>query len=152
TQLFDIIEPFADYAFNKSHSYGYGLIAYQNAWLKVHYPVEYMCALLSSVRDDKDKSAVYLSECKSMGIEVLVPDVNRSQVDFTPRHQDGGDCVLFGLAAIRNVGTSIVEKIIEERECNGPFEDFYDFCLRVPPAVLGQKPLQSLILAGAFDS
>ncbi|MHB8263925.1 MAG: DNA polymerase III subunit alpha [Acidimicrobiales bacterium] len=152
TQLFDIIEPFADYAFNKSHSYGYGLIAYQNAWLKFHYPVEYMCALLSSVRDDKDKTAVYLSECRSLNIEVLVPDVNRSQVDFTPTHQDGGDCVLFGLAAVRNVGTSIVEKIIEERERNGSFEDFYDFCLRVPPAVLGQKPLQSLILAGAFDS
>ena len=152
TQLFDIIEPFADYAFNKSHSYGYGLIAYQNAWLKVHYPVEYMCALLSSVRDDKDKTAVYLSECKSMNIEVLVPDVNRSQVDFTPLHQGGKDCILFGLAAVRNVGTSIVEKIIETRDRGGAFRDFYDFCARVPQAVLGQKPLQSLILAGGFDS
>ena len=84
TQLFDIIEPFADYAFNKSHSYGYGLVAYQTAWLKAHYPVEYMSALLTSVKDNKDKTAVYLAECRSMGIDVLVPDVNRSVAEFAP--------------------------------------------------------------------
>ena len=84
TQLFDIIEPFADYAFNKSHSYGYGLVAYQTAWLKAHYPVEYMSALLTSVKDNKDKTAVYLAECRSMGIDVLVPDVNRSLAEFAP--------------------------------------------------------------------
>ena len=84
TQLFDIIEPFADYAFNKSHSYGYGLVAYQTAWLKAHYPVEYMAALLTSVKDNKDKTAVYLAECRSMGIDVLVPDVNRSVAEFAP--------------------------------------------------------------------
>jgi len=84
-ELFDIIEPFADYAFNKSHSYGYGLVAYQTAWLKVHHPVEYMAALLTSVKDDKDKTAVYLAECRALGIEVLVPDVNRSAGEFTPR-------------------------------------------------------------------
>src|ERR1700733_628289 len=84
THLFDIIEPFADYAFNKSHSYGYGLVAYQTAWLKAHYPVEYLAALLTSVKDDKDKTAVYLAECRSMGIDVLVPDVNRSVAEFAP--------------------------------------------------------------------
>src|SRR5205085_6409600 len=84
-QLFDIIEPFADYAFNKSHSYGYGLVAYQTAWLKANHPVEYLAALLTSIKDDKDKTAVYLSECRTLGIEVLVPDVNLSASDFTAR-------------------------------------------------------------------
>ena len=84
TKLFDIIEPFADYAFNKSHAYGYGLVAYQTAWLKAHYPVEYMAALLTSVKDNKDKTAVYLAECRSLGIDVLVPDVNRSVSEFAP--------------------------------------------------------------------
>ncbi len=91
TQLFDIIEPFADYAFNKSHSYGYGLVAYQTAWLKAHYPVEYLAALLTSVKDDKDKTAVYLAECRAMGIEVLVPDVNRSLAEFAPDRSVGED-------------------------------------------------------------
>src|SRR5204863_3337756 len=85
TQLFDIIEPFADYAFNKSHSYGYGYVAYQTAYLKAHYPVEYLAALLTSVKDDKDKTAVYLAECRNLGIQVLVPDVNVSQSDFIAR-------------------------------------------------------------------
>src|SRR6202044_2365913 len=85
TTLFDIIEPFADYAFNKSHSYGYGLVAYQTAWLKANHPVEYLAALLSSVKDDKEESAVYLAECRSLGIEVHVPDVNASASNFTPR-------------------------------------------------------------------
>ena len=111
TQLFDIIEPFADYAFNKSHSYGYGLVAYQTAWLKAHYPVEYMSALLTSVKDNKDKTAVYLAECRSMGIDVLVPDVNRSVAEFAPDitvAEDGTrrpeQSIVFGLAAVRNVG------------------------------------------------
>ena len=91
TQLFDIIEPFADYAFNKSHSYGYGLVAYQTAWLKAHYPVEYMSALLTSVKDNKDKTAVYLAECRSMGIDVLVPDVNRSVAEFAPDRIGDGE-------------------------------------------------------------
>src|SRR5207244_6847763 len=82
TKLFDVIEPFADYAFNKSHSYGYGYVAYQTAWLKAHYPVEYLAALLTSVKDDKDKTAVYLAECRALGVKVLVPDVNLSSSDF----------------------------------------------------------------------
>jgi DNA polymerase III subunit alpha len=153
TQLFDIIEPFADYAFNKSHSYGYGLVAYQTAWLKAHHPVEYMSALLTSVKDNKDKTAVYLAECRSMGIAVLVPDVNRSVAEFAPdRNEDGGKAIVFGLAAVRNVGESLVERIVTERDTHGPFADIFDFCTRVDPVVLNKRTMESLVKAGAFDS
>ena len=159
TQLFDIIEPFADYAFNKSHSYGYGLVAYQTAWLKAHYPVEYMSALLSSVKDNKDKTAVYLAECRSMGIDVLVPDVNRSVAEFAPDITVGEDgtrrpeqSIVFGLAAVRNVGESLVDRIVAERNANGPFEDIFDFCARVDPVVLNKRTMESLVKGGAFDS
>ncbi len=154
TQLFDIIEPFADYAFNKSHSYGYGLVAYQTAWLKAHYPVEYMSALLTSVKDNKDKTAVYLAECRSMGIDVLVPDVNRSVAEFAPDKTDaeGRRAIVFGLAAVRNVGEGLVERIVAERDANGPFEDIFDFCARVDPVVLNKRTMESLAKGGAFDS
>jgi DNA polymerase-3 subunit alpha len=154
TQLFDIIEPFADYAFNKSHSYGYGLVAYQTAWLKAHYPVEYMSALLTSVKDNKDKTAVYLAECRSMGIDVLVPDVNRSVAEFAPDRNAGEDrrAIVFGLAAVRNVGEGLVERIVAERNANGPFEDIFDFCARVDPVVLNKRTMESLAKGGAFDS
>ena len=162
TELFDIIEPFADYAFNKSHAYGYGFIAYQTAWLKAHYPVEYLASLLTSVKDNKDKTAVYLAECRSLGIEVLVPDVNRSLAEFSADFSDGegtlgaqGDkpgAVTFGLAAVRNVGEGLVRLIVAEREAAGPFVDFYDFCQRVDPQVLNKRTLDSLIKAGGFDS
>src|SRR5439155_11899488 len=101
--LFDIIEPFADYAFGKSHSYGYGFIAYQTAWLKAHYPVQYFAALLTSVKDDKDKTAVYLAECRALGLQVLVPDVNLSSSEFTSRDQT----IPFGMSAVRNVGEGL---------------------------------------------
>ncbi|MBW3574736.1 MAG: DNA polymerase III subunit alpha, partial [Actinobacteria bacterium] len=152
TVLFDIIEPFADYAFNKSHSYGYGLVAYQTAYLKAHHPVEYLAALLTSVKDDQDRSAVYLSECRRMGIKVLVPDVNRSLAVFAARHDDDGPTIPFGLAAVRNVGEGLVSLIVAERDRGGPFADFYDFCERVDPAVLNKRAIESLIKAGAFDS
>jgi DNA polymerase-3 subunit alpha len=153
TKLFDIIEPFADYAFNKSHSYGYGLVAYQTAWLKAHYPVEYFAALLTSVKDDKDKTAIYLGECRTLGIEVLVPDVNRSAGEFTPLvGEDGGHRIVFGLAAVRNVGESLVDRIVAERDADGPFTDFYDFCQRVDPIVLNKRTMESLVKSGAFDS
>jgi DNA polymerase-3 subunit alpha len=154
TQLFDIIEPFADYAFNKSHSYGYGLVAYQTAWLKAHYPVEYMSALLTSVKDNKDKTAVYLAECRSMGIDVLVPDVNRSVAEFAPDRNAGEDrrAIVFGLAAVRNVGEGLVERIVAERDANGSFEDIFDFCTRVDPVVLNKRTMESLAKGGAFDS
>ncbi|HET9442187.1 MAG TPA: DNA polymerase III subunit alpha, partial [Acidimicrobiales bacterium] len=148
TKLFDVIEPFADYAFNKSHSYGYGLVAYQTAWLKAHHPVAYLAALLTSVKDDKDATAKYLAECRTMGIEVLVPDVNVSASDFTVT----GSSIPFGLSAIRNVGAGLVGLIVEERERGGPFRDFYDFCDRVDLSVLNRRTIESLIKGGGFDS
>jgi len=148
TALFNVIEPFADYAFRKSHAFPYGLIAYQTAWLKAHHPVEYFAALLTSVKDDKDKTAVYLSECRALGIEVLVPDVNLSASEFTAR--DGA--IPFGMSAVRNVGTSLVERIVAERDAHGPFLDFYDFCQRVDPLVLNKRSIESLAKAGAFDA
>ena len=148
TALFDVIEPFADYAFPKAHAYCYGMVAYQTAWLKANYPVEYLAALLTSVKDDKDKTAVYLAECRTMGVEVMVPDINRSMSDFVA--VDGK--IPFGLSAIRNVGEGLVAQIVSERDVSGPFADFYDFCLRVSPVVLNKRSVESLIKAGAFDS
>ena len=154
TTLFDIIEPFADYAFNKSHSYGYGLVAYQTAWLKAHHPTEYMAALLTSVKDNKDKTAVYLAECRNRGIAVLPPDVNRSVAEFAPdlSGESEGAAVLFGMAAVRNVGESLVERIVAERNANGPFVDIFDFCQRVDPVVLNKRTMESLVKGGAFDA
>jgi DNA polymerase-3 subunit alpha len=153
TALFDIIEPFADYAFNKSHSYGYGFVAYQTAWLKANFGVQYLAALLTSVKDDKDKTAVYLTDASLHGISVLVPDVNVSHADFTVVNLPSGErAISFGLAAVRNVGVSIVDLIVEEREKNGPYESFVDFCFRVDPTVLNRRAIESLIKAGGFDS
>ena len=155
TMLFDLIEPFADYAFNKSHSYGYGFVSYQTAWLKAHHPAEYLAALLTSVRDDKDKTAVYLAECRAQGIEVLVPDVNVSVSEFTALRGGGAKgrgAIPFGLSAIRNVGSGLVERLVAEREANGPFSDFYDFANRVDPMVLNKRTVESLVKGGAFDS
>ncbi len=148
TKLFDIIEPFADYAFNRSHSVGYGYVSYQTAWLKAHHPAEYLAALLTSVKDDKDATAKYLAECRAMGIEVRVPDVNVSASEFTVR--DGA--IPFGMSAVRNVGEGLVQLIVAEREANGPYADFYDFVDRVDPQVLNRRTIESLIKAGAFDS
>jgi DNA polymerase-3 subunit alpha len=155
--LFEIIAQFADYAFNKSHSFGYGYIAYQTAYLKAHHPAEYLSALLTSVKTNLDKAAVYLAECRTMGIEVLVPDVNRSESDFTPLIEtapDGSErrSIVFGLSAVRNVGEGLVNLLLAEREANGPFADFYDFVERVDFQVLNKKTLESLIKAGGFDS
>ena len=149
--IFNKIEPFADYAFNKSHAYGYALIAYQNAWLKANYPVEYMAALLTSFRDDKDKASVYLNEARQMGIVVGVPDVNESFAEYAPSRTND-TTILFGMAAVRNVGESLVDKIVSERETNGVFQSVYDFVRRVDPAVLNRRSMESLIKAGAFDS
>lgn len=149
--IFNKIEPFADYAFNKSHAYGYALIAYQNAWLKANYPVEYMAALLTSFRDDKDKAALYLNEARMMNIDVDVPDVNQSFADYTPSVTQERT-IVFGMAAVRNVGEALVEKIVAERQLQGPFTSVYDFIRRVDTAVLNRRTMESLIKAGAFDS
>ncbi len=173
--VFDLIEPFADYAFNKSHAFGYAFVCYWTAWLKANHPIEYMAALLTSVKDDKDKLGVYLAECRQMGVEVLVPDVNLSASDFTavraspasatckgteagaPAVEGAGGsrsagAIPFGLSAIRNVGEGLVERILAERSAGGPFTDFYDFCRRVDPMVLNKRTVESLVKAGAFDS
>jgi DNA polymerase-3 subunit alpha len=146
--LWDILVPFSDYAFNKAHTAGYGLVSYWTAYLKANYPAEYMAALLTSVRDDKDKSALYLNECRRMGIKVLPPDVNESHGDFTPVGTD----VRFGLAAIRNVGHNVVDAIVAAREKHGRFTDFGDFMDAVPAVVCNKRVIESLVKAGAFDS
>tara|TARA_B100001079_G_scaffold99328_1_gene85401 strand:+ start:4027 stop:7584 length:3558 start_codon:yes stop_codon:yes gene_type:complete len=158
--LFDDIEQFADYAFNKSHSYGYGYIAYQIAFLKANYPVEYMAALLTSVKSNLDKAAVYLNECRIMGIDVGVPDINTARSDFhaLPGDQVGangsgsGHRIAFGLSAVRNVGEGLVDLLLAERDSGGPFADFYDFVERCDSTVLNKRTVESLIKAGAFDT
>ena len=146
--LWDILVPFSDYAFNKAHSAAYGLVSYWTAYLKANYPAEYMAALLTSVRDDKDKSALYLNECRRMGIKVLPPDVNESDANYTPRGTD----IRFGLSAIRNVGDNVVASLAATREEKSRFTDFYDFLKKVDPVVCNKKTVESLIKAGAFDS
>jgi DNA polymerase III subunit alpha len=146
--LWNILVPFSDYAFNKAHTAGYGLVSYWTAFLKANYPAEYMAALLTSVRDDKDKSALYLNECRRIGIKVLPPDVNESDANFTPRGTD----IRFGLAAVRNVGANVVAAICETRSSLGRFLDFRDFLAKVPPLVCNKRVVESLIKAGCFDS
>jgi DNA polymerase-3 subunit alpha len=140
--------PFAGYAFNKAHSAAYGLVSYWTAYLKANYPAEYMAAVLTSVGDDKDKSALYLNECRRMGIKVLPPDVNESVATFAAVGKD----VRFGLAAIRNVGVNVVEAIVAARKSKGAFTGFSDFLRKVPLVVCNKRVIESLIKAGAFDS
>jgi DNA polymerase III subunit alpha len=147
-KLWETLIPFADYAFNKSHSAGYGLVSYWTAYLKGRYPAEYMAALLTSVRDDKDKSALYLHECRRMGLKVLPPDVNSSNADFSPVGTD----IRYGLAGIRNVGTNVVASICATRKSKGAYTSFADFLAKVEPVVCNKKVIESLIKAGAFDS
>jgi len=147
-KLWDTLIPFSDYAFNRAHSAGYGLVSYWTAYLKANYPTEYMAALLTSVRDDKDKSALYLSECRRMGIKVLPPDVNESSSDYTPLGAD----IRFGLTAIRNVGENVVASITANRASKGRYNSFGDFLTKVDQSVCNKKTIESLIKAGAFDS
>ncbi len=146
--LWDILVPFSDYAFNKAHSAAYGLVSYWTAYLKANYPAEYMAGLLTSVSGDKDKSALYLNECRRMGITVLPPDVNASAAMFTPVGND----IRFGLAAVRNVGTNVVDAIVEARTTKGAFTSFADFLRKVPVNVCNKRVIESLVKAGAFDS
>ncbi len=146
--LWDILVPFSDYAFNKAHSAAYGLVSYWTAYLKANYPAEYMAGLLTSVAGDKDKSALYLNECRRMGITVLPPDVNSSAATFTPV---GGD-IRFGLAAVRNVGAAVVDAIVAARSTDGAFTSFSDFLNKVPVNVCNKRVIESLVKAGAFDS
>ncbi len=145
--LWDTLVPFSDYAFNKAHTAAYGLISYWTAYLKQHYAPEYMAALLTSVRDDKDKSGIYLNECRRMKIQVLPPDVNESAANFTPVGND----IRFGLTAIRNVGHNVVDGIVAARAEKGRYLDFNDFLEKVPALVCNKRVVESLIKAGAFD-
>ena len=146
--LWDVLVPFSDYAFNKAHSAAYGLVSYWTAYLKANYPAEYMAAVLTSVRDDKDKSALYLNECRRMGIRVLPPDVNESSANFTAVGTD----IRFGLAAIRNVGHNVVEAIVVARRDKGRFVSFEDFVRKSPAVVCNKRTIESLIKGGSFDS
>jgi DNA polymerase-3 subunit alpha len=145
--LWDILLPFSDYAFNKAHSAAYGLVSYWTAYLKAHYPAEYMAALLTSVGDSKDKMALYLNECRRMGIRVLPPDVSESINYFAAVGED----IRFGLGAVRNVGSNVVDGIVAAR-ADGPYTSFHDFLSRVPLHVANKRTVESLIKAGAFDS
>ena len=145
--LWDILLPFSDYAFNKAHTAAYGLVSYWTAYLKAHYPQEYMAALLTSVGDNKDKLALYLNECRAMGITVLAPDVNESTLTFAPVGED----IRFGMGAIRNVGANVVEGMIAARKEKGRYESFNDFLKKVPLQVCNKRTIESLIKAGAFD-
>ncbi len=146
--LWDVLVPFSDYAFNKAHTAAYGLVSYWTAYLKANYPAEYMAALLTSVRDDKDKSALYLNECRRMGIKVLPPDVNESVANFAAVGTD----IRFGMAAIRNVGHNVVAEVVRSREEKGAYSSFKDFLGKVPAVVCNKRTIESLIKAGAFDS
>ncbi len=144
--LFEQIESFAKYCFNKAHSSAYAFVAYQTAYLKAHYPVEFMCAMLTSVADKQEKTQQYILQCQSQGIEVLPPDINNSNSQFTP----DGNNIRFGLASIKNVGEAVIEQIVKERK-EKPFESFFDFCSRVDSKCLNKRTLESLIKAGAFS-
>jgi DNA polymerase III subunit alpha len=146
--VWDVLVPFAGYAFNKAHSAAYGLVSYWTAYLKANYPAEYMAAVLTSVGDDKDKSALYLSESRRMGVKVLPPDVNHSVATFAAVGPD----VRFGMAAIRNVGVNVVEAIVATRKSKGEFTSFADFLRKVPVVVCNKRVIESLVKAGAFDS
>ena len=145
--LFEEIENFATYCFNKAHSSAYAFVAYQTAYLKAHYPVEFMCAMLTSVADKQEKTQQYILQCQTQNIEVLAPDINKSNAQFTP----DGNNIRFGLASIKNVGEAVIEEIEKERK-NKPFESFYDFCSRVDAKCLNKRTLESLIKVGAFSN
>ncbi|HEV3393855.1 MAG TPA: DNA polymerase III subunit alpha [Chthoniobacterales bacterium] len=149
--IFDLLEKFAGYGFNKSHSAAYGVISYQTAYLKSHYPVEFMAGLLSNEINNTDKISVFVGECKRMGIAILPPDIDKSALKFTPEEHDGKMAIRYGLAAIKNVGEAAMQLSIEERERAGDYISLDDFCGRIGTRIANRKMLESLIKAGAFD-
>ncbi len=149
--IFDLLEKFAGYGFNKSHSAAYGVISYQTAYLKAHYPVEFMAGLLSNEINNTDKISVFVGECKRMGISILPPDINKSGLKFVPETQDGKMAIRYGLAAIKNVGEAAMAMSIQERERTGGYTSLEDFCGRIGTRIANRKMLESLVKAGAFD-
>ncbi len=148
TELFEQIEKFAEYCFNRAHSAAYAFVAYQTAYLKAHYPVEYLSALLSSVSGDQDKTQDYIEEALKYGIKVLPPDINKSYSEFTPDDKN----IRFGLTSIKQVGEVVVDAIIKERDENGPFDSIYDFCTRVDSKCSNKRVMEGLIKSGAFSN
>jgi len=146
--IFDLMEKFAGYGFNKSHSAAYALIAYQTAYLKTHYPIEYMAALLNSFLSNTDNLVKLMNECRDKELEILPPDVNLSEWDFTVV----GNSIRFGLGAVKNVGAAAVESIVEARVDGGPFASLYEFCERVDLHRVNRRVVESLVKCGAFDS
>ncbi|MCX4825915.1 DNA polymerase III subunit alpha [Streptomyces sp. NBC_01142] len=146
--LWDVMLPFSGYAFNKSHTAGYGLVSYWTAYLKANYPAEYMAALLTSVGDDKDKAAIYLADARKLGVSVLQPDINESVANFTAI----GDDVRFGLRSVRNVGEGVIESLVAARKSKGKYTSFPDFLDKADIGALNKRAVESLIKAGAFDS
>ncbi|MFP5505079.1 MAG: DNA polymerase III subunit alpha, partial [Gammaproteobacteria bacterium] len=149
TYIFDLMEKFAGYGFNKSHSAAYALVSYQTAWMKAHHPAPFMAAVLSADMDNTDKVVTLIDECQSMKLNVVPPDINRSDYRFTVA---GADTVIYGLGAIKGVGQAAIEGVMAEREANGAFKDLYDFCRRVDLRKLNRRVLEALIRAGACDS
>ena len=147
-KIWEQMETFGKYGFNKSHSTAYAIVSYQTAYLKSHYPAEFIAALLTSEKDNRDKIISHISSCRDMGIRVLPPDINESMKDFSVV----GDHIRFGLAAVKNVGVGAIESIINARNTGGPFESFVDFCDRVDPRKINKRVIESLIKCGAFDS
>src|SRR5205814_7873557 len=143
--IFDLMEQFAGYGFNKSHSAAYALLAYQTAWLKTHYPVEFMAALLTSETGNTDDVVKYINECREMRIAVEAPDINVSDANFTPH----GSAIRFGLAAVKNVGHNAIESIIVARTQLARFSSIYEFCEKVDLRLLNKRVLESLIKSGA---
>lgn len=150
-EIFDLLEKFAGYGFNRSHSAAYAWVSYQTAYLKANWPVEFMAAVLSNEISNTDKISTFVGECKRMGIRILPPDINRSALKFTPEMCDDRECIRYGLAAIKNVGEGAMQMAIEERERGGEFRSMEDFCNRVDCRKVNKKTLESLIKCGAFD-
>jgi DNA polymerase-3 subunit alpha len=152
-EVFALIEPFAGYAFNKAHAVSYARVAYQTAYLKANYPVEYMTALLSAHVDQSEKIATAVADCRRLGIQVLRPDINRSQVNFSiEKPADGSQAIRFGLSAIKNVGPGAIEPVIHERRARGEYKSIEDLCRRADLASVNKRVMESLIMAGALDS
>src|SRR5208337_4408143 len=147
-RIFNLMEEFAGYGFNKSHSCAYALLAYQTAFLKTHYPVEFIAALLTSETGNTEKIVKYINEARGMAIPILPPDVNESDLYFTPV----GDAIRFGMAAIKNVGENTAKAIRESRLAQGEFKSLYEFCERIEPRFLNKRVFESLIKSGAMDS
>ena len=151
SQLFDLIEKFAGYGFNKSHSAAYAMVTFQTAWLKTYYPNEFMAALLTSDKDNTDKVVRYIDEVKRMGIELSPPDICDSQLEFSAINKDGQEIILFGLGAIKGVGGAAIESMLKERKENGDYKSLEDFVNRIEPSKVNKRVIESAIKAGAFD-